>query len=96
MKLLFDLFPDANNDRDALVASMRVYYTVRGVQPTVTWDGNDILLQVDEAKSWFHKALVIEPKYANPHHGLTLVAQRNGDLRSAFFSATHSHQPLGL
>jgi Tfp pilus assembly protein PilF len=45
--LLFDLFPDAHNDREALVAAMRSFYTVRGVQPSVTWDGDDILLQVD-------------------------------------------------
>ena len=45
--ILFDLFPEAQGDRGALVEAMRSYYTVRGVAPSVTWEGDDILIQVD-------------------------------------------------
>jgi len=29
--ILYDLFPEAKGERDALLAAMRAYYTVRGV-----------------------------------------------------------------
>jgi tetratricopeptide (TPR) repeat protein len=48
--LLFDLFPDALGDRDALLHAMKAYYTVRGVSPEVSFEGSDILLRVDAEK----------------------------------------------
>lgn len=220
--ILYELFPEAKGEREGLLAAMRAYYTVRGVAPEVTLEGNEVVLKVDaeriigreklfrealnlcetgrfpegrvkllalvaedpthseyhrmlgqvaaelgepdtaidhlidalrwdpknkhaltmmgniwardkqdmetalkyyeavlaedpkdhlaannvavqylnvgqfaEAESWFQKALEIEPDYANAHHGLALVCQRTGDLRSAFYEATQAmvHDP---
>ena len=54
--ILFELFPEANGDRDALVEAMRRYYTVRGVAPEVTLEegseapGPQIRIALDVAK----------------------------------------------
>ncbi len=46
--------------------------------------------KISEAKSYFEKALAINATYPNTHYGLSLIAEEEGDLHSAFFSATEA------
>ena len=45
--ILYDLFPEAKGDQNALLAAMRSYYTVRGVAPEVVLEGDEVLSKVD-------------------------------------------------
>ncbi|MCB0768400.1 MAG: tetratricopeptide repeat protein, partial [Flavobacteriales bacterium] len=50
--LLFDLFPEANGERKALVDAMRRFYTTGGVEPNVTVQDDmvQVVLDVESAK----------------------------------------------
>lgn len=50
--LLFDLFPEANGERKALVDAMRRFYTSEGIEPTVTVQGDmvQVVLDVESVK----------------------------------------------
>jgi hypothetical protein len=45
--LLYELFPEANGDQQALVTAMEAFYTVHGVKPKVSIEGEEVLIQVD-------------------------------------------------
>jgi len=45
--ILYDLFPGSKGDQKTLLDAMKVFYTVRGVAPEVSLDGDTILLKVD-------------------------------------------------
>jgi tetratricopeptide (TPR) repeat protein len=83
-------------DKQDMETALKYYEAVLVLDPKDHLAANNVAVQYlnaanfDEAESWFQKALEIEPEYANAHHGLALVAQRKGDLRSAFFSATQA------
>lgn len=83
-------------DKQDMETALKYYEAVLALDPKDHLAANNVAVQYlnaanfDAAESWFQKALEIEPEYANAHHGLALVAQRKGDLRSAFFSGTQS------
>jgi len=60
--LLHSLFETAENDTAALVERMRAYYTVRGVSPEISLEGDDLLVKMDAERIMGREKLFAEAK----------------------------------
>src|SRR5204863_377599 len=93
---LFELFPrakQAGNNLNVLVEEVIAYYTYEAYKPKVEVNEGWIKVRIDipaiisQAKKYLEQALSLDPDYPNTHFGLSMIAESEGDLQSAFYSA---------
>lgn len=83
-------------DKVDIDTALRYYQAALEVDPSDHIAANNIAAQFLQrgewvtAGEWFNKAMDIVPDYPNTHHGLGIVALQQGDLPSAFYSATEA------
>ena len=77
-----DDVPTAMNYYDqALIANPKDYITINNIGVKLMQHG-----KLEEAKKYFYEALKINDQYANTHFALAMVAEKEEDLHSAFYS----------
>ncbi|MBP6872894.1 MAG: tetratricopeptide repeat protein [Bacteroidales bacterium] len=82
--------------KDDIGTAMKYFNKVLEINPkdniAVNNIGANLMHQgkLELAKDYFNKALAIDPDYPNTHFGLAMIAEQEGDLSSAFFSATEA------
>ena len=91
--MIGNIFARDKNDIDT---ALKYYDHVLAINPNDHFAINNIganLMQqgrIQEAKKYFEQVLKIENKYPNTHYGLSVIAEMEGDLHSAFYSAIQS------
>ena len=65
----------------ALIANPKDYITINNIGANLMQQGN-----LEEAKKYFYEALKINDQYANTHFALGMIAEKEVDLQSAFYS----------
>jgi Tfp pilus assembly protein PilF len=79
--------------KDDIETAMKYYDQALIVKPddniTINNIGANLLQQGknEEAKKYFYKALSLDGKYPNTHYALSIIANQEGDLNSAFYSS---------
>lgn len=77
-----DDVPTAMNYYDqALIANPKDYITINNIGVKLMQHG-----KLEEAKKYFYEALKINDQYANTHFALAMVAEKEEDFHSAFYS----------
>ncbi len=91
--MIGNIFARDKNDIDT---ALKYYDHVLAINPNDHFAINNIganLMQqgrIREAKRYFEQVLKIENKYPNTHYGLSVIAEMEGDLHSAFYSVIQS------
>jgi len=89
LMMLGNIFAKFKNDIDT---AMKYYDQALIVKPddniTMNNIGANLMQQgkLEEAKKYFWKAVEIDDKYPNTHFALGMIAEKEGDLNSAFYS----------
>lgn len=87
--MMGNIFAKFKND---IETAMKYYDQALIAKPddniTINNIGANLLQQdkLEEAKKYFHKALSLDSKYPNTHYALAMVASKEEDLNSAFYS----------